>query len=177
VVRIHEAGSRDGDQTTNSLVYYFAKVADAADSIASMSIHTNRNYVDSIGYGNNTPEYFTIVYNKTDDAPVNIMFGFDGLANASSVGGLNTYFFGSNSIKYMGNFSNYTVDIETALKDEMAAAKAALAANPSQPGDSTIYVNTEAALRNAVLPHRVPSIALPHLSAQLYAPGPYLQTW
>lgn len=174
----NEAGSRDGDQTTNSHVYYFAKVADAADSIASMSIHTNRNYVDSIGYGNNTPEYFTIVYNKTDEAPVNIMFGFDGLANASSVGGLNTYFFGSNSIKYMGNFSNYTVDIETALKDEMAAAKAALAANPSQPGDSTIYVNTEAALRNAVLAAQSAidgvTPAYP-LSSTLKAP--YLQTW
>ncbi|MBM6992814.1 MAG: carbohydrate binding domain-containing protein [Prevotella sp.] len=174
----NEAGARDGDETTNSHVYYFAKVADAADSIASISLHTNRNYVDSMGYGATTPQYFTIVYNKTDDTPTDILFGFDGLANASSAGGLNTYFFSSNSIKYTGDFTKYTSDLETALKDEMATANAALAANPSQATDSTFYINTEAALRNAVLGAQsaIDGVTLAYpLSTTLKAP--FLQTY
>ena len=174
----NETGSKDGDETTNSHVYYFAKVADAADSIASVSLHTNRSYVDSMGYGAGTPQYFTMVYNKLDDTPTNILFGFDGLANASTSGGLNTYAYGSNKIMYLGDFTRYAADLETALKDEMATAKAALAANPSQANDTISYKNAEAALRNATIAAQSAidgaTLAYPITSS---IKAPYLQTY
>ena len=141
----NENGSRDGDETTDSRAYYFVKAAESADSIAVISLHTNRNFVDSLGYGGNTPQYFTVVYNKIDDTPTDVQFGFDGLQNASAVGGLNTYQFGSNSIRYCGDFAVYAADLETALKDEMATAKASLDAHAALTSD------TVKALRNAVL--------------------------
>lgn len=125
----NENGSRDGDETIDSHVYYFAKVANAADSIASISVHTNRAYVDTLGYGADTPQYFTIIYNKTDDTPTEVQFGFDGLQNGSSVGGLNTYSFGSNTVKYLGDFNNYKTDIAAALNDAVADAQTKLDAN------------------------------------------------
>jgi hypothetical protein len=142
----NENGSRDGDETIDSHVYYFAKVASAADSIASISLHTNRNYVDTLGYGKDTPQYFTIIYNKTDDTPTEIQFGFDGLQNGSSVGGLNTYVYGSNTVKYFGDFNNYKTDVTAALNDAVAAAQAKLDAN-TQLKDSVEYK----ALANAIL--------------------------
>ncbi len=178
----NETGSYDGDQTTNSHCYIFAKVVDSADSIAAISMHTNDVYNDTIGYGNTTPEYFAIIYNKTDEADTEIQVGFDGLQNESdahsSYGGHNTYVMGSNTLKYMGNFTSFQSDLESTLKSEMEEAQAALAANPSQSTDSTIYINGEAALRNAVLAAQSAidgtTLAYP-LSSSLTAP--FLQTW
>ena len=49
----NEKGSTDGDRTVNSGVYYYAKLADAADSIGAHMVHTDRaNYLDNVySYG------------------------------------------------------------------------------------------------------------------------------
>ncbi len=174
----NENGSRDGDETTNSHCYIFAKVVESADSIASISLHTNDVYQDTLGYGNTTPQYFAIIYNKTDEADTEIQVGFDGLQNASTAGGLNQYVLGSNSLKYMGNSTNFLTDLESTLNSEIAEAQAALAANPSQSTDTVTYTNGEAALRNAILAAQSAidgtTLAYP-LSSTVTAP--FLQTW
>ena len=115
----NENGGRDGDMTGDNHIYYFAKLVSEADSIGAVNVHTNRSYVDTLGYGGNTPEYFVIVYNKTTDTPEDISFGFDATQNSSS----NQYQFGGNHIRYMGDFAAYQADVKTALTDSIAEAQ------------------------------------------------------
>lgn len=138
----NENGGRDGDMTSNNHIYYFAKLVSEADSIGAITVHTNRTYVDSLGYGAATPEYFVIVYNKTTDTPEDISFGFDATQNSSS----NTYQFGGNHIRYMGDFAAYQADVRTALTDSIAEAQKILADNKALAAE-----NTYKALNNAVI--------------------------
>lgn len=178
VYAYNENGSRDGDQTTDSHVYVFAKDVASADSIGALSVHTALAYNDTLGYGGTTPQYFVITYNKPDETPVDFQFGIDGLQNASSTGGLNTYLIGGVHVNYYGDYNGYVADRKSALQEEITKANDALAANPSQATDSTVYINSEKALKNAVLAAQSAidgtTLAYP-LSTSVKAP--FLQTY
>jgi hypothetical protein len=142
---------RDGDVTTDHHNYFFAKLDASADSIAAISVHTNRGNVlgdwdqrpiDTLGYGGQTPEFFVITYNKTDDEPVEIEFGIDAMQNSGS----NLYGFGGNHVRFYGDYAQYTADVKSALQKAMDEAQKALDAK-SFAADSVEFK----ALKNAVL--------------------------
>lgn len=166
----NENSGRDGNQQSDTKVVFFAKLDEAADSIASITLHTNRLYVDTLGYGAYTPDYFVITYNKPDETPTAIQIGIDGLQNSRC----NSYGFGGVHVKYMGDYNNYVSDAAATLTSELATAKAALEQNASIMADSVEYK----ALSNAVLAATSAldgtTLAYP-ISATIKAP--YLQTY
>ncbi len=159
----------DNGVTADHGCRYFVKEDASADSIGVIKLHTYYGNVtgdwtqlpiDSLGYGGTTPEYFVVTYNKTDDTPTVIEFGLDNTANGLNDGesgtsrwynGSNLYGIGSNHVRYYGDFDRYKADVLSTLQAEITKAQDALAANPSQTGDSSLYVNGEKALQNAVL--------------------------
>lgn len=116
----NEKGSTDGDRTVNSGVYYYAKLADAADSIGAHMVHTDlANYLDNVySYGNYYPEQFAVVFEKTGDAEETVEFGFDGMNNLLC----NTYNFGGNHVRYMGPADKFKTDLDAALAASLAKA-------------------------------------------------------
>lgn len=124
-------GGRDGNVTTDHHNYFFAKLDTSADSIAAISIHTNRGNVvgnwdqraiDTLGYGGQVPEYFVITYNKTDETPTEIQWGIDCMQNSGS----NIYAFGGNHVRYYGDYARYKADVLSTLQAEIAKAQATL---------------------------------------------------
>lgn len=138
----NENSGTDGNVQSNNNVFFFAKESASADSIAAVHLHTNRAYVDTLGYGGSTPEYFVITYNKVGDTPTTIQFGLDASQNSSS----NTYVFGGNHIRYYGNYNQYKADVLSTLQAEIAKAQSALAAAPDLAAQ-----NEYKALNNAVI--------------------------
>lgn len=125
----NERGSYDGDRNQYSAIFYFVKNTAAADSIGAIMIHTDRgnmcqNTTDANSYGNGYPEYFTVVYNKTTDDAETIELGFDALQNVQC----NTYRFGGNHVRYMGDAANYATALKAKLESQLPEAKATLAA-------------------------------------------------
>ena len=116
----NENGSKDGDRTVPSGVYYYAKLADAADSIGAHMVHTDRaNYLDNAySYGNYYPEQFAVVFEKTGEAEETVEFGFDGMNNLLC----NTYNFGGNHVRYMGPADKFKTDLDAALAASLAKA-------------------------------------------------------
>lgn len=119
----NETGSTDGDRTVAQAVYYYGKLAESADSIGVHMVHTDRaNWVGSNDekseYGNFYPEVFAIVYVKADNTPETIELGFDAMSNEKS----NTYSFGGNHVRYMGQAAKFNTDLEAALAAQLAEA-------------------------------------------------------
>lgn len=138
----NENGGRDGNVQSNNNVFFFAKEDASADSIGAVHVHTNRTYVDTLGYGAATPEWFVITYNKPDDTPTLVEFGIDGSQNTSS----NTYCFGGNHIRYYGDATQYRADVLSTLQAEIAKAQGTLTTY-AEVSDSVEYK----ALNNAVI--------------------------
>lgn len=138
----NENGGRDGNVQSNNNVFFFARETASADSIGAIHLHTNRSYVDTLGYGGSTPEWFVITYNKPDNTPTTIEFGLDGSQNTSS----NTYCFGGNHIRYYGDAAQYKADVLSTLQAEIAKAQGTLTTY-AEVSDSVEYK----ALNNAVI--------------------------
>lgn len=124
----NERGSYDGDRNQPSQIFYFVKNTESADSIGAIMIHTDRanmcdNTTDANSWGNGYPEYFTVVYKKTTDTPETIQFGFDALQNVQC----NTYRFGGNHIRFMGEPAKYAAALRSNVEARLATAKATLA--------------------------------------------------
>lgn len=151
LVSYGQKSGNDGDLTTDHRVFYFAKEAASADSIQSISVHTRAAYVDTLGYGLTTPEYFVITLNKKDDVPTEYTFGFDALQNGpngtyNTTPGANIYEFGGNHIRYYGDYNRYKADVLSTLQAEIAKAQATLNSSAGA-ADSVQYK----ALHNAIL--------------------------
>ncbi len=151
---------QDGGQAADFHTNLFLRNAASADSIEVISVHTARVYNDTLGYGGNVPEYFGIIYNKTDNTPEEVEFGFDALQNPDTYDwgtkkylgyGASGYYIGSIHFDYYGNYANLAGDVLSTLQAEITKAQDALAANPSKANDSTLYINTEKALKNAII--------------------------
>ncbi|MGM9708369.1 MAG: hypothetical protein ACI3ZB_02000, partial [Prevotella sp.] len=135
----NENGTTDGDRTVESGVYYYAKLADSADSIGVHMIHTDRgNYLDNAySYGNYYPELFAVVYVKATDGEEVVELGFDGMNNIQC----NTYNYGGNHVRFMGSEAKFTTDLEAALAAQVAEAAAEYEALAPFAEDVTIDEN------------------------------------
>lgn len=152
--------SMDGNLTTDHLVYYWAKDVASADTIGKISVHTRMAYVDSLGYGERTPEYFVITINKADETPTEYQFGFDALRNGPNVDankystppGANHYEFGGNHIRYYGNYNQYKADVQSTLQAEITKAQNALteAATLSDQNEYKAVKNAILAAQSAI---------------------------
>lgn len=125
----NERGSYDGDRNQYSGIFYFVKNEASADSIGAIMVHTDRanmcdNTTDANSWGNGFPEYFTVVYKKTSDTPETIELGFDALQNVQC----NTYRFGGNHVRYMGDADKYAAALKANIESQLPGAKATLAA-------------------------------------------------
>ena len=120
----NENGSRDTGYEVPSGIKYFAKAVESADSLGSRDIHTYRAFVDTLGYGLDTPEWFVVTLNKTDNVPTEYEFGMDALSHD---GFCNYYGYGSNQIKYLGNYNNYAASVKSLLQEAVNDAQSKLA--------------------------------------------------
>lgn len=149
--------SMDGNLTTDHMVYYWAKDVASADTIGKISVHTRMAYVDSLGYGERTPEYFVITLNKADETPTEYQFGFDALQNGpngtyNSTPGANHYEFGGNHIRFYGNYNQYKADVQSTLQAEITKAQNALteAATLSDQNEYKAVKNAILAAQSAI---------------------------
>ena len=140
----NENGSRDTGYGNPSGIKYFAKAVESPDSIGSCDIHTYMSYVDTLGYGGLTPEWFVITLNKTDNVPTEYEFGMDALAHDEFC---NTYAYGSQQINYYGNYNNYSGSVKSLLQTAVADAQGKLALLDSEAIENN---NEPKAVRNAV---------------------------
>ncbi len=152
--------SQDGDVATDFHVNLFIKDVASADTIEVIPLHTLRVYNDTLGYGQETPEYFGIVFNKADEAPLELELGLDGLQNPDTYDwtnkvnlghGASCYAFGSVHLSYYGDYAQFGTDVLDSLKATMTATSDLLEAYPAKQNDSTLYINSEKALRNALV--------------------------
>ncbi|MBR5061666.1 MAG: carbohydrate binding domain-containing protein [Prevotella sp.] len=132
----NETGSRDTGYEVPSGIKYFAKAVESADSLGSLDIHTYRVFVDTLGYGVDTPEWFVITLNKTDNVPTEYEFGLDALSHD---GYCNTYAYGSQQINYYGNYNNYVNDVKSNLQAAVNDAQSKL----GQLAEEVILANNE----------------------------------
>ena len=140
----NENGSRDTGYGNPSGIKYFAKAVESPDSIGSCDIHTYMSYVDTLGYGGLTPEWFVITLNKTDNVPTEYEFGMDALAHDEFC---NTYAYGSQQINYYGNYNNYVSDVKSSLEAAIADAQGKLGSLDSEAIEGN---NEPKAVRNAI---------------------------
>lgn len=128
----NEKGSQDGDRNTHSGVFYYGKLSESADSIATHMIHTNRN----VGY---YPEIYAVVYDKADEVETSIEFGFNALSNTCC----NQYAFGGNHLRYMGPKAKFDTDLAAALAASLEKGAAMYQSIASFENDATVESNTD----------------------------------
>lgn len=128
----NERGSYDGDRNTHSGVFYYGKLSESADSIATHMIHTNRN----VGY---YPEIYAVVYDKADEVETSIEFGFNALSNTCC----NQYAFGGNHLRYMGPKAKFDTDLAAALAASLEKGAAMYQSIASFENDATVESNTD----------------------------------
>lgn len=128
----NEKGSYDGDRNTHSGVFYYGKLSESADSIATHMIHTNRN----VGY---YPEIYAVVYDKADEVETSIEFGFNALNNTCC----NQYTFGGNHLRYMGPKAKFDTDLAAALAASLEKGAAMYQSIASFENDATVESNTD----------------------------------
>lgn len=127
----NERGSYDGDRNTHSGVFYYGKLSESADSIATHMIHTNRN----VGY---YPEVYAVVYDKADEVETSIEFGYNALNNTCC----NQYTFGGNHLRYMGPKAKFDTDLAAALAASLEKGAAMYQSIASFENDATVESNT-----------------------------------
>ena len=121
----NENGGRDTGYETPTGIKYYVKDVNVADSIGSIDIHTYMSLQDSLGYGgDDMPEWFVVVLNKTDNNPLEVEFGMDALSHDQTC---NRYGYGSNNIYFCGPYADYTADLKAALTADVNSAEAQLA--------------------------------------------------
>ena len=128
----NENGSKDGDRNTHSGVFYYGKLSESADSIATHMIHTNRN----VGY---YPEIYAVVYDKADEVETSIELGFNALSNTCC----NQYAFGGNHLRYMGPKAKFDTDLAAALAASLEKGAAMYQSIASFENDATVESNTD----------------------------------
>ena len=128
----NEKGSQDGDRNTYSGVFYYGKLSESADSIATHMIHTNRN----VGY---YPEIYAVVYDKADEVETSIELGFNALSNTCC----NQYTFGGNHLRYMGPKAKFDTDLAAALAASLEKGAAMYQSIASFENDATVESNTD----------------------------------
>lgn len=128
----NERGSYDGDRNTHSGVFYYGKLSESADSIATHMIHTNRN----VGY---YPEIYAVVYDKADEVETSIEFGFNALSNTCC----NQYAFGGNHLRYMGPKAKFDTDLAAALAASLEKGADMYQSIASFENDATVESNTD----------------------------------
>lgn len=128
----NEKGSVDGDRNTHSGVFYYGKLSESADSIATHMIHTNRN----VGY---YPEIYAVVYDKADEVETSIEFGFNALSNTCC----NQYAFGGNHLRYMGPKAKFDTDLAAALAASLEKGAAMYQSIASFENDATKESKTD----------------------------------
>lgn len=128
----NEKGSQDGDRNTYSGVFYYGKLSESADSIATHMIHTNRN----VGY---YPEVYAVVYDKADEVETSIELGFNALSNTCC----NQYTFGGNHLRYMGPKAKFDTDLAAALAASLEKGAAMYQSIASFENDATVESNTD----------------------------------
>lgn len=128
----NENGSKDGDRNTHSGVFYYGKLTEGADSIATHMIHTNRN----VGY---YPEIYAVVYDKADEVETSIELGFNALSNTCC----NQYAFGGNHLRYMGPKAKFDTDLAAALAASLEKGAAMYQSIASFENDATVESNTD----------------------------------
>lgn len=128
----NEKGSYDGDRNTHSGVFYYGKLSESADSIATHMIHTNRN----VGY---YPEIYAVVYDKADEAETSIELGYNALSNTCC----NQYTFGGNHLRYMGPKAKFDTDLAAALAASLEKGAAMYQSIASFENDATVESNTD----------------------------------
>lgn len=128
----NEKGSQDGDRNTYSGVFYYGKLSESADSIATHMIHTNRN----VGY---YPEIYAVVYDKADEVETSIELGFNALSNTCC----NQYAFGGNHLRYMGPKAKFDTDLAAALAASLEKGAAMYQSIASFENDATVESNTD----------------------------------
>lgn len=128
----NEKGAQDGDRNTHSGVFYYGKLSESADSIATHMIHTNRN----VGY---YPEIYAVVYDKADEVETSIELGFNALSNTCC----NQYTFGGNHLRYMGPKAKFDTDLAVALAASLEKGTAMYQSIASFENDATVESNTD----------------------------------
>lgn len=128
----NENGSKDGDRNTHSGVFYYGKLSESADSIATHMIHTNRN----VGY---YPEIYAVVYDKADEVETSIELGFNALNNTCC----NQYAFGGNHLRYMGPKAKFDTDLAAALAASLEKGASMYQSIASFENDATVESNTD----------------------------------
>lgn len=128
----NEKGSQDGDRNTHSGVFYYGKLSESADSIATHMIHTNRN----VGY---YPEIYAVVYDKADEVETSIELGFNALSNTCC----NQYAFGGNHLRYMGPKAKFDTDLAAALAASLEKGASMYQSIASFENDATVESNTD----------------------------------
>ena len=128
----NEKGAQDGDRNTHSGVFYYGKLSESADSIATHMIHTNRN----VGY---YPEVYAVVYDKADEVETSIELGFNALSNTCC----NQYTFGGNHLRYMGPKAKFDTDLAAALAASLEKGAAMYQSIASFENDATVESNTD----------------------------------
>lgn len=128
----NENGSKDGDRNTHSGVFYYGKLTESADSIATHMIHTNRN----VGY---YPEIYAVVYDKADEVETSIELGFNALNNTCC----NQYAFGGNHLRYMGPKAKFDIDLAAALAASLEKGASMYQSIASFENDATVESNTD----------------------------------
>lgn len=128
----NENGSKDGDRNTHSGVFYYGKLSESADSIATHMIHTNRN----VGY---YPEIYAVVYDKADEVETSIELGFNALSNTCC----NQYAFGGNHLRYMGPKAKFDTDLAAALAASLEKGAAMYQSIASFENDATVESKTD----------------------------------
>lgn len=128
----NENGGKDGDRNTHSGVFYYGKLTEGADSIATHMIHTNRN----VGY---YPEIYAVVYDKADEVETSIELGFNALNNTCC----NQYTFGGNHLRYMGPKAKFDTDLAAALAASLEKGADMYQSIASFENDATVESNTD----------------------------------
>lgn len=128
----NENAGKDGDRNTHSGVFYYGKLTEGADSIATHMIHTNRN----VGY---YPEIYAVVYDKADEAETSIELGFNALNNTCC----NQYTFGGNHLRYMGPKAKFDTDLAAALAASLEKGADMYQSIASFENDATVESNTD----------------------------------
>lgn len=128
----NENGGKDGDRNTHSGVFYYGKLTESADSIATHMIHTNRN----VGY---YPEIYAVVYDKADEVETSIELGFNALNNICC----NQYTFGGNHLRYMGPKAKFDTDLAAALAASLEKGTDMYQSIASFENDATVESKTD----------------------------------
>lgn len=128
----NENAGKDGDRNTHSGVFYYGKLTESADSIATHMIHTNRN----VGY---YPEIYAVVYDKADEVETSIELGFNALNNTCC----NQYTFGGNHLRYMGPKAKFDTDLAAALAASLEKGADMYQSIASFENDATVESNTD----------------------------------